>query len=107
MDSHVTILGANGAGQSTLLTSSQVPYDHEEKISKHAALRLARCLHHSADQLPCDKSPIEHFQSIFHERHSEEDVQLGRLGPSGSRQTSPIKERLEGQRNRWERDLAN
>ncbi|KAI6114746.1 hypothetical protein EV401DRAFT_2058440 [Pisolithus croceorrhizus] len=76
--------------------------DHgQEKISKHAALGLAKRLHHSADQLSCDKSPIEYFQSIFHERYSEEDVQqFGRLGLSGSRQTSPIKERLEGQRNR-------
>ncbi|KIK13583.1 hypothetical protein PISMIDRAFT_17879 [Pisolithus microcarpus 441] len=127
-DFHVTILGANGAGDRYPSSSSHVPYNHEETVSNCAALRLAKCSQHSADQLPYDKSPIEPFQSIFHERWSSKLYFPPRCrnrntsgaspvyrcmpsvrgsGLSGSRQTSPIKQRLDGLRNWWETDLVN
>ncbi|KAI6013654.1 P-loop containing nucleoside triphosphate hydrolase protein [Pisolithus microcarpus] len=106
MDSRVAILGANGAGKSTLLhliTGALQPC--EGTISKHAALKLAKYSQHSADQLPYDKSPIEHFQSTFYEKYPEKDVQawrqqLGRFGLTGSHQTSPIRQLSDGLRNR-------
>lgn len=127
-DFHVTILGANGVGDRYPSSSSHVPYNHEETVSNCAALRLAKCSQHSADQLPYDKSPIEPFQSIFHERWSSKlyfpprcrDRNTSGASPvyrcmpsvrgsglSGSRQTSPIKQRLDGLRNWWETDLVN
>ncbi|KAL1746212.1 P-loop containing nucleoside triphosphate hydrolase protein [Schizophyllum fasciatum] len=106
MDSRVAILGANGTGKSTLLhliTGALQP--SEGSVSKHAALKLAKYSQHSADQLPYDQSPIEYFQSIFHEKYPEKDAmawrqQLGRFGLSGSHQTAPIRQLSDGLRNR-------
>lgn len=106
MDSRVAILGANGAGKSTLLnliTGALQPC--EGTVSKHAALKLAKYSQHSADQLPYDRSPIEHFQSLFYDKYPDKDVhawrqQLGRFGLSGSHQTSPIRQLSDGLRNR-------
>jgi len=106
MDSRIAILGANGTGKSTLLhliTDALQPV--EGTISKHAALKLAKYSQHSADQLPYDTSPIEYFQSLFHEKFPEIDLQgwrsqLGRFGLSGSHQTAPIKQLSDGLRNR-------
>lgn len=106
MDSRIAILGANGAGKSTLLhliTGALQPVEGD--ISKHAALKLAKYSQHSADQLPYDSSPIEHFQRIFYEKYPEKDVQawraqLGRFGLTGAHQTSPIKQLSDGLRNR-------
>ncbi|KAI0030535.1 P-loop containing nucleoside triphosphate hydrolase protein [Vararia minispora EC-137] len=106
MDSRIAILGANGAGKSTLLnliTSVLKPV--EGTISKHANLKLAKYSQHSADQLPYDKSPLEYFQSIFHEKYPDKDTQawraqLGRFGLSGAHQTSPIRQLSDGLRNR-------
>ncbi len=106
MDSRVAILGANGAGKSTLLhliTGALQP--SEGTVSKHAALKLAKYSQHSADQLPYDKSPIEHMQSLYAEKYPDKDLQawraqLGRFGLSGPHQTSPIKQLSDGLRNR-------
>ncbi|KAJ4485456.1 P-loop containing nucleoside triphosphate hydrolase protein [Lentinula aciculospora] len=106
MDSRIAILGANGAGKSTLLhliTGALQPV--EGTISRHTALKLAKYSQHSADQLPYDKSPIEYFQSLFHEKFPEKDTQawraqLGRFGLSGTHQVSPIKQLSDGLRNR-------
>jgi len=106
MDSRVAILGANGAGKSTLLNliSSQLQ-PCEGTISKHVGLKLGKYNQHSADQLPYDKSPLEYFESTFHEKFPEKDTmfwrqQLGRFGLSGAHQTSPIKQLSDGLRNR-------
>ena len=115
MDSRIAILGANGAGKSTLLnliTGALQPV--EGTISKHASLKLAKYSQHSADQLPYDMSPIEHFQKLYGERFPEKDLQawraqLGRFGLSGAHQTSPIKQLSDGLRNRcvaWFRGVA-
>lgn len=106
MDSRVAILGANGAGKSTLLnliTGALQP--SQGTVSKHAALKLAKYSQHSADQLPYDKSPIEYFQSLFHDKYPEKDAmawrqQLGRFGLSGAHQTSVISNLSDGLRNR-------
>ncbi|KIJ69690.1 hypothetical protein HYDPIDRAFT_104287 [Hydnomerulius pinastri MD-312] len=106
MDSRIAILGANGAGKSTLLhliTGALQPC--EGTVSKHAALKLAKYSQHSADQLPYDKAPIEYFQSLFHEKYPEKDIQawrqqLGRFGLTGAHQTSPIRQLSDGLRNR-------
>lgn len=77
MDSRVAILGANGAGKSTLLnliTGALQPC--EGTVSKHAALKLAKYSQHSADQLPYDRSPIEHFQSLFYDKYPDKDVHV-------------------------------
>ncbi|KAF8881157.1 P-loop containing nucleoside triphosphate hydrolase protein [Gymnopilus junonius] len=106
MDSRVAILGANGAGKSTLLNLiTGVLQPCQGTISKHSSLKLAKYSQHSADQLPYDKSPIEYFQSLFHEKYPEKDfmawrAQLGRFGLSGPHQTSPIKQLSDGLRNR-------
>lgn len=73
----MAILGANGAGKSTLLhLITGALQSCEGTISKHAALKLAKYSQHSADQLPYDKSPIEHFQSLFYEKYPEKDAQV-------------------------------
>lgn len=77
MDSRVAILGNNGTGKSTLLnliTGALQP--SEGTVSKHAALKLAKYSQHSADQLPYDKSPIEHFQSVYHEKYPDKDIMV-------------------------------
>ncbi|EPQ58771.1 P-loop containing nucleoside triphosphate hydrolase protein [Gloeophyllum trabeum ATCC 11539] len=106
MDSRVAILGANGAGKSTLLHLVMgVLQPCEGTVSRHSSLKLAKYSQHSADQLPYDKSPIEYFQALFHEKYPEKDVQawrqqLGRFGLSGAHQTSPISHLSDGLRNR-------
>lgn len=122
MDSRIAILGANGTGKSTLLhliTSTLQPV--EGTISKHASLKLAKYSQHSADQLPYNQAPLEHFQQLFAEKFPEKDLQvfyslhyvsvanflqawraqLGRFGLSGSHQTSPIRQLSDGLRNRY------
>lgn len=106
MDSRVAIVGQNGTGKSTLLnliTGDLQPV--EGTVSRHANLKLAKYSQHSADQLPYDVPPIEHFQRLYHEKYPEKDLQawraqLGRFGLSGSHQTSPIKQLSDGLRNR-------
>lgn len=106
MDSRIAILGANGAGKSTLLnliTGALQPT--EGTVSKHVNLKLAKYSQHSADQLPYNKSPLEHFQSLYAEKFPEKDLQawraqLGRFGLSGAHQTSPISQLSDGLRNR-------
>ncbi|EPT00845.1 hypothetical protein FOMPIDRAFT_1049354 [Fomitopsis schrenkii] len=106
MESRVAIVGQNGTGKSTLLnmiTGALQPT--EGTISRHVNLKLAKYSQHSADQLPYDKSPIEHFQSLYAEKYPDKDfqawrAQLGRFGLSGSHQTSPIKQLSDGLRNR-------
>ncbi|KAF8496990.1 ATP-binding cassette transporter [Gautieria morchelliformis] len=106
MDSRVAILGNNGTGKSTLLNLiTGVLQPCEGTVSKHAALKLAKYSQHSADQLPYEKSPIEYFQSAYHEKYPDKDImfwrgQLGRFGLSGTHQTSPIKQLSDGLRNR-------
>ncbi|KAI0684318.1 P-loop containing nucleoside triphosphate hydrolase protein [Earliella scabrosa] len=106
MDSRIAIVGQNGTGKSTLLnliTGALQP--SEGTISRHVGLKLAKYSQHSADQLPYDKSPIEHLQSLYHEKFPDKDIQawraqLGRFGLSGAHQTSPIKQLSDGLRNR-------
>ncbi|KAI0733694.1 P-loop containing nucleoside triphosphate hydrolase protein [Irpex lacteus] len=50
-------------------------------ISRHVGLKLAKYSQHSADQLPYDMSPIEHFQRLY----SLEGA-AGRFGLSGGHQ---------------------
>lgn len=93
-------------GKSTLLnliTGDLTPT--EGSVSRHSALKLAKYSQHSADQLPYNKTPLEHFESIFHQKFPDKDIQfwrsqLGRFGLSGSHQTSPISQLSDGLRNR-------
>jgi ATP-binding cassette, subfamily F, member 2 len=86
MDSRIAILGANGVGKSTLLNLIMDTLQPTEgTISKHASLKLAKYSQHSADQLPYDKSPIEHFQTLFREKFPEKDVQVGFHGSAQSK----------------------
>ena len=106
------IIGPNGTGKSTLLnliTSALQPV--EGTVSRHVGLKLAKYSQHSADQLPYDKSPIEHLQSLYAEKYPDKDIQawraqLGRFGLSGAHQTSPIKQLSDGLRNRCVGGLA-
>ncbi|KAH9947195.1 P-loop containing nucleoside triphosphate hydrolase protein [Amylocystis lapponica] len=106
MESRVAIVGQNGTGKSTLLnliTGALQPT--HGNVSRHVGLKLAKYSQHSADQLPYNKAPIEHLQSLYAEKYPEKDLQawraqLGRFGLSGTHQTSPIKQLSDGLRNR-------
>lgn len=106
MDSRIAIVGDNGTGKSTLLnliTGDLQPV--EGTVSKHSALKLAKYSQHSADQLPYDKSPIEHLESSFKAKFPEKDIQfwrqqIGRFGVTGAHQTGPISQLSDGLRNR-------
>jgi ATP-binding cassette subfamily F protein 2 len=106
MDSCIAIVGQNGTGKSTLLnliTGALQPV--AGTISRHVSLKLAKYSQHSADQLPYEKSPIEHLQSLYHEKFPEKDLQawrgqLGRFGLSGAHQVAPISQLSDGLRNR-------
>lgn len=107
MDSRVAIVGQNGTGKSTLLnliTGALQPV--EGTVSRHVNLKLAKYSQHSADQLPYDKSPLDHIQSLYHTKYPEKDLQawrgqLGRFGLSGTHQVSPIYQLSDGLRNRY------
>ena len=106
MESRVAIVGQNGTGKSTLLnliTGELQPC--AGTVSRHVGLKLAKYSQHSADQLPYDLSPIEHFQKLYSMKFPDKDIQawraqLGRFGLSGAHQTSPIKQLSDGLRNR-------
>ena len=100
-------MGDNGTGKSTLLnliTGALNPT--EGTVSRHTQLKLAKYSQHSADQLPYDKSPVEHIQSLYHDKFPEKDLQfwrgqIGRFGITGSHQTNPIGQLSDGLRNRY------
>lgn len=106
MDSRIAIVGDNGTGKSTLLnliTGQLSPC--EGTVSKHPALKLAKYSQHSADQLPYDKSPIEHLEATYKSKFPEKDIQfwrqqIGRFGVTGPHQTGPISQLSDGLRNR-------
>lgn len=103
----IAIVGDNGTGKSTLLnliTGALNPT--EGTVSRHTQLKLAKYSQHSADQLPYDKSPVEHIQSLYHEKFPEKDLQfwrgqVGRFGITGAHQTNPISQLSDGLRNRY------
>lgn len=77
MESRVAIVGQNGTGKSTLLnliTGALQPTSGT--VSRHVNLKLAKYSQHSADQLPYDKPPIEHFQSLYAEKYPDKDLQV-------------------------------
>ncbi|PIL37719.1 ATP-binding cassette transporter [Ganoderma sinense ZZ0214-1] len=106
MDSRIAIVGQNGTGKSTLLNLiTGVLQPVQGTVSRHVGLKLAKYSQHSADQLPYDKSPIEHLQALYSEKYPDKDIQAwraqtGRFGLSGAHQTSPIKQLSDGLRNR-------
>lgn len=106
MDSRIAIVGQNGTGKSTLLNliTGQLQ-SVEGAVARHAGLKLAKYSQHSADQLPYNKTPIEHLEAVFKQKFPNKDVQfwrtqLGRFGISGSHQTAPIAHLSDGLRNR-------
>jgi len=107
MDSRVAIVGQNGTGKSTLLNLIMGALQPVQgTISRHVNLKLAKYSQHSADQLPYDKSPLDHIQSMYHQKYPEKDLQawrgqLGRFGLSGAHQISPIYQLSDGLRNRY------
>jgi len=102
MDSRVAIVGKNGTGKSTLLnliTGLLSPSDGT--VQKHPGLKLGKYSQHSADQLPFEKSPLEHFESTFKPKFPDKDIQfwrsqIGRFGLSGTHQTSRIETLSDG-----------
>lgn len=102
----IAIVGDNGTGKSTLLnliTGALQPT--EGTVSRHTQLKLAKYSQHSADQLPYDKSPVEHLQSLYQAKFPEKDIQfwrqqIGRFGVTGAHQTNPISQLSDGLRNR-------
>lgn len=106
MDSRIAIVGDNGTGKSTLLnliTGGLNPV--EGSVNRHGQLKLAKYSQHSADQLPYDKSPIEHLQTRFRDKFPDKEIQfwrqqIGRFGLTGAHQTNPIGQLSDGLRNR-------
>lgn len=102
----IAIVGDNGTGKSTLLnliTGALQPV--EGTVSRHTQLKLAKYSQHSADQLPFDKSPVEHLQQMYAQKFPEKDIQfwrqqIGRFGITGSHQTNPINQLSDGLKNR-------
>jgi ATP-binding cassette subfamily F protein 2 len=102
----IAIVGDNGTGKSTLLnliTGALTPC--EGTVSRHGQLKLAKYSQHSADQLPYDKSPVEHLQSLYAMKFPEKDIQfwrqqIGRFGITGAHQTNAIEQLSDGLRNR-------
>lgn len=107
MDSRIAIVGQNGTGKSTLLNLIMGALQPVQgTVSRHVNLKLAKYSQHSADQLPYDKSPLDHIQSLYHQKYPEKDLQawrgqLGRFGLSGAHQISPIYQLSDGLRNRY------
>lgn len=86
-----------------LITGALQPV--EGTIQKHGQLKLAKYSQHSADQLPYDRSPVEHLQITYGDKFPEKDIQfwrqqVGRFGITGSHQTNPISQLSDGLRNR-------
>ncbi|KAG5440468.1 hypothetical protein PCK2_000496 [Pneumocystis canis] len=106
MDSRIALVGKNGTGKSTLLNlimGNLIPISGT--ISKNSGLKLAKYSQHSADQLPNDKSPLNHIRDKFKSLYPERELQqwrsyLGRFGLSGSHQTSMIRTLSDGLKSR-------
>ncbi|WVQ84186.1 hypothetical protein IAT38_006337 [Cryptococcus sp. DSM 104549] len=106
MDSRIAIVGDNGTGKSTLLnliTGALQPV--EGTVGRHTQLKLAKYSQHSADQLPYDKSPVEHIAALYSDKFPDKDIQfwrqqIGRFGITGAHQTNPINQLSDGLRNR-------
>ena len=102
----IAIVGDNGTGKSTLLNLITGALNATEgTVSRHGQLKLAKYSQHSADQLPYDKSPVEHLQSLYAQKFPEKDLQfwrsqIGRFGITGGHQTNPISQLSDGLRNR-------